>query len=324
MEALKKNKFLTTYLGVLVGGALILGWFLWSSYSKHKSAREEYDSTLGAVRRSKAARFIRTQRTSSPARPRSMATPPRSANSTTRSLLIKNRSTNRRTRRSSRTGSPKSSRTSSCRRNSPSSAPDPLPGADFDLGMGRYLTEIPRRDTVPHLEFQLDGIKRLVDIMLTDRVASIDSITRQELPIENETPPPSAAAPSARQPARAAGGRTAARPAAAGPALPEDKVLKRYPFTVRMTGSARSIEDVMNHVASSKEHFFATRQLRVENEKKVGPPKGETTASSSDPKDKKDSTVVLGGEKVTASLDIDLIRFLPPEAAPKPPTAADK
>jgi hypothetical protein len=320
MEALKKNKFLTTYLGVLVGGALILGWFLWSSYSKHKSARGEYDSTLGAVQ-ALEGRPLYPNPKNLQSRKAQVDGYAAKVSELHNAVLAYQKPINEspdETKFQNRLTEIIKDIKLQAEFTKLGSGPTPG-GADFDLGMGRYLTEIPRRDTVPHLEFQLDGIKRLVDIMLTDRVATIDSITRHELSVESETPavPPrgAAAATTAKKPTR---------PAAAGPALPEDKVLKRYPFTVRMTGSARSIEDVMNHVASSKEHFFATRQLRVENEKKVGPPKGETTASSSDSKDKKDSTVVLGGEKVTASLDIDLIRFLPPEAAPKPPTAADK
>jgi hypothetical protein len=128
--------------------------------------------------------------------------------------------------------------------------------------------------------------------------------------------------PGAKPPARGASPPAKKVPTVAGPILPEDTVLKRYPFTIKFTGSPRSIEDVMNHLATAKEQFHAVREIRVENEKKEGPQKGATTAASNEAvAKKKDSTVVLGGEKVTAWMAVDLLRFLPPGTAPAKSTA---
>ncbi|MGI8605446.1 MAG: hypothetical protein ACR2OZ_20930 [Verrucomicrobiales bacterium] len=326
MDALKKNKFLTTFLAVLIGGTLVLGYFLWSTYRRHKAAEAEYEDTRTQVS-SLESRPLYPNHENFLARKAQVDGFAAKVNELQTALLTyqqpiaENPDETKFQNKLTETINQIKAQSEFTKLGGSGSGAS----AEFDLGMGRYLKEIPRRETVPDLEFELNGLRAVVDILLTDRASSIDAITRQELAIETEKPEAAApAAPGAKAPARAASGTQAKKPAPGGPLLPEENVLKRYPFAVKFTGNPHCIEDVMNHLAVAKEQFFAVRQIRVENEKKDGPTKGAVKSSTSGDAEaqKKDSTVILGGERVTALLAIDLLRFLPPgQATPTRATA---
>lgn len=307
MDSLKKNKFLSSYLAIVVLGVLGLGYLLFSSLKANKAAAEAFDAEQSAVtalqnkplfpnaanlqaRQAQVEAFATTvtqlQQGLLAAQPKldTEASSDKFQSTLTETLnAVKGQA--EMTKLNSRAG------------------------ADFDLGFGKYLENLPPRQAVPDLLFQLGAVDALVRTMLTDRVASIDDISRTELDVESAK----ADAPAAAKPAA----RGAAKKPAGGPpaALAEDLVLKRYPMEVRFTGSPRSVQDVLNHIAASKDYFYAVRSLRVENERKVGPPKGVAPQSSSSEESQKDSEVVLGGEKVSVWLALDLIRFLDPSVA---------
>jgi hypothetical protein len=306
MDSLKKNKFLTSYLAVVALGALGLGYLLFSSLKANKAAAEAYEAEQSAVaalqgkplfpnaanlqaRRAQVEGFAATvtqlQQGLLAAQPKldTEASSDKFQSTLTETLnAVKAQAEI--TKLNSRAG------------------------ADFDLGFGKYLENLPPRQAVPDLLYQLGAVDAMVRTMLTDRVASIDDIRRAELDVESAKPEPAAET-------KPAAGRGGAKKPAAGPpaALAEDLVLKRYPMQVRFTGSPRSVQDVLNHLAASKDFFYAIRSLRVENERKAGPPKGVAPQSSEE--SKKDSEVVLGGEVVSVWLAIDLIRFLDPAVA---------
>jgi len=306
MDSLKKNKFLSTYLAVVGVGVLGLGYLLFSSFKANKAAAQAYDEEKSAVaalqakplfpnaanlqaRKAQVEGFASTvtelQKGLLAAQPPLDSEAPSDKFQTTLTETL-----------------------NAIKLQAELTKLNSRAGSEFDLGFGKYLANLPPRQAVPDLLYQLGGIDAMVRTMLTDRVSSIDDIARAELDVEDAK----ADAPEAKP----AGGRAAAkRPAASGASsvLPEDLVLKRYPMEVRFTGSPRSIQDVLNHLAASKDYFYAVRSLRVENERKAGPVKGgvaEITEES-----KKDSDIVLGGEKISVWLAVDLIRFLDPTVA---------
>jgi hypothetical protein len=307
MDSLKKNKFLSTYLGVVVVCALGLGYLLFSSMQAHKAAGQAYDTEKKAVaalkskplypnaanlqqRRTEVETFAATvtklQQGLLAAQPAiDSEAPSDKFQSTLTETLNAIKGQAELTKLNSRAGS------------------------EFDLGFGKYLENLPPRQAVPDLLYQLGGVNALVRTMLTDRVSSIDDIARAELDVEETK----AATPAD---AKAPAGRGAAKKPSSGPtaALAEDLVLKRYPMEVRFTGSPRSVQDVLNHLAASKDYFYAVRSMRIENERKVGPVKGSVDKSESE-ESKKDSEIVLGGEKISVWLALDLVRFLDPTVA---------
>jgi hypothetical protein len=305
MDSLQKNKFLTSYLAVVVLGVLGLGYLLFSSLKANKAAAEAYDAEKSAVsalqnkplypnaanlkaRLDQVEGFASTvtqlQQGLLAAQPKLDAEASSDKFQSSLTEILNNvKAQAELTKLNSRAG------------------------GEFDLGFGKYLENLPPRLAVPDLLYQLGAVDAMVRTMLTDRVASIDDVSRSELDVESSAPASASQAPAA--------GRGAAKKPAAGPppALAENLVLKRYPMEIRFTGSPRSVQDVLNHLAASKDYFYAVRSLRVENERKAGPPKG--IAAESSEESKKDSDVVLGGEKVSVWLAIDLIRFLDPVVA---------
>lgn len=305
MDSLKKNKFLSTYLTCVVVGVLVLGYLLSSSLKANKAAAEAYDAEQSAVAALQAKPLF-----------------PNAENLNKRTEQVKQfAGTVTQLQQGMLAAQPKmdaeassdkfqsalTETLNSVKAQAELTKLNSRAGAEFDLGFGKYLENLPSRQAVPDLLYQLGAVDAIVRTMLTDRVASIDDISRAELDVESAT--------SASAPQTPAAGRGAAKKPAAGPpaALAEDLVLKRYPMEVRFTGSPRSVQDVLNHLAASKDYFYAVRSLRVENESKVGPPKGGVAQSSEE--SQKDSDVVLGGEMVSVWLALDLIRFLDPAVA---------
>lgn len=306
MDSLKQNKFLSTYLAVVVLGVLGLGFLLYSSLKANKAAAEAYQNERNAVTALQQKPLFPSQENLKKRQEQVQAFAS-SVNELQLALRADQPALD--TEASSDKFQSTLTETLTALKNQAELTKlNSRAGAEFDLGFGKYLANLPPRQAVPDLLFQLGALDALVRTMLTDRVASIDDILRSELDVESARPE---AAPDAKAPA----GRAAAKKPSTGPApaLAEDLVLKRYPMQVRFTGSPRSVQDVLNHLAASKDYFYAIRSLRVENERKAGPPKGALEATSEE--SKKDSDVVLGGEKVSVWMAVDLIRFLEPAAA---------
>ena len=307
MDALKKNKFLSTYVIVVVVGVIVLGWLLYSSIQAHSTAAEQYQSTKTAVdglRRRPAFPDDQNSRT----RRAQVDEYAGQVNEVQKQLLGFQKPLN--TELKSAEFQTKLKETIDALKSQAEVTKLGAQGTEFDLGMTRYRSDNPREQAVAELDFVLEALKSMVGTMIIDRVATIDVITRPELPIEDVKAAAGAAAtPGAKAPAPAA--RKATGPV---PVLAEETVVKRYPFSIRFSGTGKSIQDVLNHLASAQDFFFAVRGIRIENEKKEGPIKSVAPIEADDAK-KKDSQVVLGGEKVSVWMAIDLLRFLEPAPA---------
>lgn len=306
MDSLKQNKFLTSFLAVVVLGVLGLGYLLFNSLKNHRAAAEAYDAEQSAVAALQGKPLF-----------------PNAENLKKREDDVQNFAASvDELQQGLRAGQPELDANASSdqfqstltetlnaiKAQAELTKLNSRAGSDFDLGFGKYLETLPPRQAVPDLLYQLKAIDAMVRTMLTVRVASIDDISRAELDVESVKS-------EAAADAKPAAGRGAAKKPAGGPpsALAEDLVLKRYPMEVRFTGSPRSVQEVLNVLAGSRDYFYAVRSLRVENEQKIGPPRGVAPQSSEE--SKTDSEVVLGGENVSIWLALDLIRFLDPAAA---------
>ena len=314
---LKTNKFLRNYVIVVVIAALALGYFLYSSYSAAGEAETAYTEEKNTVdrlegrplypnddnlRKKVAAVADYTKKVTdlqtkllSYQKPLNAA-PDATKFQTTLQELIKI------TKAQAEANS--------------------IDAKELDFGFGKYLAALPSDAAVADLEFELDGIKNAVDVLLKNRVSKIDNVRRDVLAIESgkADSAPETPAASGKGSSRAASGSaaksTAAKPAAS--ALSQDAVIKTYPFILRFTGLPGSIQEVFNDLANTQPgtFFYAVRDIRVENEKKEGPQIGAAPTQSENAQGpKRDSRTVLGGEKVTAQLHIDLIRFIEPQVA---------
>ena len=309
MDSLKKNKFLSTYLAVVVLGALGLGYLLFSSTKANKAAAEEFAAEKSAVA-SLEQKPLFPNKENLDARLAQVAQFAGSVNELQKGLLASQPALDE-SASSDKFQSVLTSTLAAIDAQKEQTKLTSRAGAKFDLGFGKYLDNLPPNKAVPDLLYQLGGIDAMVRLMLTDRVSSIDDIVRAELDIENAA----ATSGATDKPAPNAARGAKKTPAGPPPVLAENLVLKRYPMEVRFTGSPRSVQDVLNHLAASKDYFYAIRSLRIENESKVGPAKGTASQSNSSEENKTDTEVVLGGENVAVWLAVDLVRFLEPTVA---------
>lgn len=315
MDSLKKNTFLTTYLAVLGVGVVGLGYLLYSSSNANKAAATAYDDQQQALATLQERPLTPNEKNLTSRRAQV------DAFAATVSNLQKSLMASQPALEVAAQGDAFQSKLTetlnAVKIQAELTKLNSRAGGGFDLGFGKYLDKLPSTKAVPDLLYQLGGINAMVGTLLTDRVATIDDITRTELDVESSKADDTAAKP-------AAGRAAAKKPSAALKALDEQLVLKRYPMEVRFSGSPRSVQDVLNHLAASKDYFFAIRSLRVENERKDGPPKGQAPAVDSSEKIKKDSDIVLGGEKIMVWIAVDLIRFLDPTVAAADTKAGSK
>lgn len=320
MEALKKNKFLSTFFGVVAALTLVLGWLLFSSWRDQTAKAEAFQAEKDEVDRLESKPLFPNE-ANLKARRAQVDAFAASVNELQEKLIERQPELNK----GLRSDQFQSKLTETLREIKGLAEMTKLAdkGGEFDLGMGKYLSTLPSEAAVPDLDFQLEALASLVRVMLADRVASIDNIVRSELPIESgkvDDEDAKSKASSSR-----GSSRSSSTAAAAPKVLDEKEVLQRYPFELRFSGTGKSVQAVLNHIANDPQHFFAIRAIRVENEKKDGPDKSLRGYSSTDGQ-KKDSTIVLGGEKVFVWLAVDLIRFHKPGAASAPAktTAATK
>lgn len=210
----------------------------------------------------------------------------------------------------------------------------------FSIGFDKYADSFASAQAAPKLAAELDAVAFLLNTAMASGVNSIDSFTRAELDIEKAAPPADptpkpGTRPAAPNPPKPNPQRPAAT-AKGAPVVEESKVLDRQPMNLVVTGSNIAITQLLSNLANVKPgdsgaHFFTIRMLRVENSMKNGPDKSVTVTmeEKEDPETKitvkRDAKYILGDEKVTLFLDLDLVRFVDPAsetAAAKSPTAA--
>ena len=209
----------------------------------------------------------------------------------------------------------------------------------FSIGFDKYADSFASSQAAPKLAAELDAVAFLLNTAMASGVTSLDSFTRAELDIEKSAP---AAEPTPKPGTKPAAPSTpkpnTQRPAAAkgAPLVEESKVIERQPMNLVVTGSNIAITQLLSSLANVKPgdtgaHFFTIRMLRVENSMKDGPDKTITVTmeEKEDPETKttvkRDAKYILGDEKVTLFLDLDLVRFIDPaseSAAAKSPAAA--
>ena len=211
--------------------------------------------------------------------------------------------------------------------------------AHFDMGLARYLAGTPRLSATPQVDYLGDSVNGLILNLFKNGITQLDAVNCPEQAYEKDDPPPppppSATKKPAPKPATAKKEKTPAAPKVELPALDEVKVFTRYKIQLTFTGSEKSVQDSLNQIGNmpSGGPFYVINSIRIENEKKDGPPKGTPFAATpitppaGAPADAAassamiDARYILGNEKITAAVDIDLVRFLDPEVAKQEPAA---
>ena len=182
----------------------------------------------------------------------------------------------------------------------------------FYLSMDDYKVQLPLREAVDRLQFQLDAIVQLTDLLFAHGVTEFD-IKRVRMPFEKGN------------------GEGEERPGQEE--LPVSEV---YPMEVVFEMSERGFQRVLNALSNTaravaqedeanlaegepaEDYFFVTRWMRVENEKLEGPEKAEDELEDAINGEEaaadvaKDLKMIFGREKVRVYLALDLVRFINP------------
>jgi hypothetical protein len=213
----------------------------------------------------------------------------------------------------------------------------PAPPLGIDLGLGRYLATPPKREATPQIDYLVESVNTLLTDLFRAGITKLDYVSCPErayekddkVLIEKTAMPakPKTAAKPATKPGKA--DPKAAVKKEEAPLLDETKVFNRYPVHLTFTGSEKSAQEFLNHISTVGEGgpFWVINSLRVDNSMKDGPtpepgfqavPVTNTTGAAPEPNEKvvlNDVKFVLGNEKVTVTLDLDLVRFLDPSIA---------
>ncbi|HYF34191.1 MAG TPA: Amuc_1100 family pilus-like protein [Prosthecobacter sp.] len=214
----------------------------------------------------------------------------------------------------------------------------------FNLAFDNYIAELPKSNAVAtELSTYLDGVNELTRLLIESGILRIDLLERDEL--QSEKDPAAAGAGSAPRPQPKAPAKGA--PKKGGPpqrtAAPP-KVSERWSVRTVVVVDQAGLQALLSKLASPSEtlnipYFPIVRLVRIENERKEGPPMAQQVSSvppeggSTPPVTvapapgtnadaiqaakpaPPDSVVILGNEKLRVFLEIDFVKFLQPQAA---------
>lgn len=192
----------------------------------------------------------------------------------------------------------------------------------FDLGMGRYLSDFPVEGAAPKLRAQLEAIAFVVNAAFDSGVTEINALTRPELEFEKPKKEEPAAADNKKPKPKKADAKGPQTKKAA-PGLDESEVIERQPLQLTVTGKNKALLTFLEKLANASPenqapHFFIIRTLRVENANKDGIDRNREVVIKEEPnpddKDKPvkyDAEYMLGFEDIKMELNLDIVRFLP-------------
>ncbi len=197
--------------------------------------------------------------------------------------------------------------------------------AEFNLGFDQYTSELPKSDQIAsELSTYIDSVDSIVRLFLKSGIKSIDLLERSALPSEKGEPdkPKQQAKPKAK------GVQTRQAPAPLS-------ITERRQVRITVRADQAAIQTLLSGLASPSEMPFFTvvKLLRIENEAQIGPPRTSGLPASQGPETpppgpdgtvkpvpvgvqpaSPDSFVVLGRETLRAYIEIDLVKFLNPQA----------
>ena len=210
--------------------------------------------------------------------------------------------------------------------------------ADFNLGMTRYLTGAPIKEAAPQINYLGTSVNTLLTILFNHGISSLDDISCPEMPYEKDTTQVVAPVPKKKPAASSKKDAAKVAPKVEAPVLNENAVFNRYKINLRFTGSEKAVQEALNEIATLPDTqggpFFVINLLRVENEVSIGPAKDQTVTPTPIPPDPNnptatstgviDSKFIVGNEKISVGLDLDLLRFFDVPSAAEPESPAVK
>jgi hypothetical protein len=167
----------------------------------------------------------------------------------------------------------------------------------FYLGFEKYQTQPPAPEAAPALGRQLKALEFVVAEMVRSGVLEVTKFDRKPLPEEEGKgkKEKSDEAP-AKGPKVEKGGKTAASVA-------------YHPVQIEFKAEQSRFRELLNGLVAAKEHFLVPRLLNVKNEAEVAPQR--VAAAGTPPVTETGAIpVIFGLEKVSVTLDLELVEFI--------------
>jgi hypothetical protein len=198
---------------------------------------------------------------------------------------------------------------------------------EFAFGMEAYNKgKQVQQGALSRLEWELNAIKRFVNIAAVSGVDSIDDFSRDEFSLENELAKEDEEEENQSRANRRGSNRRGSSsqrrsndvPVNTNPMKGAGKVMETYRFTSEITASYEALTALLNGIAADKNYFLWLRKIRIENEKQISPREGEfqggekvqgALADQEGNVPTIDAQVLFGDEKMKARLFIDAVRF---------------
>jgi len=141
---------------------------------------------------------------------------------------------------------------------------------NFYLGMEIYKDGLPLTPAVPVLEWQLDGINTFVNILLESGISAIEKLDRERLDVElRDTEKDKEKNRGNNSNSAGSGGK------GADIAYEPEAVIDAHRFTITFESEHEAFVAALNKISNDPSFFYWVRAMRVENEKKEGPLRGE-------------------------------------------------
>jgi hypothetical protein len=177
----------------------------------------------------------------------------------------------------------------------------------FYLGFDEYATSLPNSAAAPCLGRQLRAIEWIANTILDAHVDSLQSMMRSPLPEEKAAPAPA---------------RTTAR-GAKDPKTPGTSagIVDSTSIDIAFSGSPSAVRRILNQIAAANEQAYVIRTLRVRNQVDKGPERGSiekpapATAAAVRPEPagaagkEQGISFIVGTEHLNVATKIEILRF---------------
>ena len=325
MDWIRKNKFLTGFLAVIVLGVGVFGYLVYSAMDTYGQTSQDYDAAVAELQRLQGLK------------------PYPYAKSKTNLVALRGETAQRVTDLQKKLADyePPAERPDfkpidfqdKLRRvveevSQLATAANVVLPKDFYMGFELYRSTPPEAAAAPVLSRELDAVRDLLKLLIAHRIDELKSIKRAPVPEESGGRPAAdgTVAAATPPPRPAPGGKSA-------PAAPADAVT-RQTVEVAFSGSPTSFRDSLDDTVTSK-RLFLVRAIQVKNQKPKGPPRevpgGAATpppaAAPADPNapaapaapDKPAFEYIVGLEKLDVDMRLEIIKVAPPPAAATAP-----
>jgi len=320
---MKKLGFLQVYIIIMVIASIAGGYLVWSSKSKYETSKEEFDAAEREVKALKNSK-IYPDSNNLKDKEKNVAEYLEAVSQLKLKVLenqapLKNDFTEQNFRKLMEE---ESAGIAAMAEEKKLAIPE-----EFAFGMEAYNKgKQVQQGALSRLEWELNAIKRFVNIVANSGVDSIDEFSRDEFKLENEVAKDdeseeqaNSSRSSRRSSTRSSSrGRSKSVPVSTNPMKGAGKVMETYRFTSEITASYEALTALLNGIAADKNNFFWLRKIRIENEKQISPREGEfqggekvpgALANEAGEVATIDAEVLFGNEKMKARLFVDVVRF---------------